>query len=106
MPHEPTILEQLNDARQSVTALTSERDQLRGQITQLTSDRDALTAKLAASPNASQGNFDQRLATELAKHGIKANAVAAENPGASAKTLSLTEQCLAITQGKDQINRA
>jgi chromosome segregation ATPase len=141
MPAEQeNILEQLNTARQQVTALTgerdaargqvnqlttdltavrgqvtqltSERDTARGQITQLTTDRDGANTRLTAAQadvtrlTASQANFDQRLATELAKHGVRATAPAAEALGGGAKTLSLTEQCMAQTQGKDQINRA
>lgn len=92
-----------------LSALTDENTQLNAKQAELTSTLAAVNANLDASNRElnqekaqvtalteSQKNFDAKVAVELAKHGIRPQAVAAEEQAKPGKAgLSLTEQCIA-----------
>lgn len=87
---------QLNDANGKVTSLTTERDNLSKQVTSLTAERDDFKAK--AEP------VQKQLAAQLAKHGIRTEAVGAvpaKQPGA--ERLTATEKVLAA-RGVSSLN--
>jgi len=91
----PSLKERQNEAlRAEVSALRSERDGIRASLQAVTAERDAMNAEIARLRR-EVGQFDQRVAAEVAKHGIRPNAVAAESqPANKDEKLSLTAQCL------------
>jgi len=81
-----TLQNQLAEANGKVTALTSDVTKMTGERDMLKAENTRLTGEMA--------DFNKRLATELAKHGIRTFTpkAVAETPG---KKLTATEQVLA-----------
>ncbi|MGN6556219.1 MAG: hypothetical protein ACTHLW_21115 [Verrucomicrobiota bacterium] len=84
-----TLEAKLSAANASIQTLTTERDTARTQLATAQSQVTSLTE--------SQKNFDGRLAAELAKNGIRAKAIDAEETGKTKTKLTLTERCLAAS---------
>ena len=83
----------LTSANETITKVTGERDTANGQVTTITKDRDALTIE-NDKLKADMTDFNKKVATELAKHGIKTDATKPVQND-SGKKLTATEQLLA-----------
>ena len=87
-----TALRERDEARGQVAVLTGERDDARTALATVTTERDRLAGI--------DRDFNRRLAAELAKHGIRAEAIA---PGSAAPPATdLIAQYQAITDPKEK----
>jgi chromosome segregation ATPase len=101
-----TTTKDLDDARASLTVVTKERDDAKASLATTTTERDqalADLAKVTAERDAlakTDRDFNTRLAAELAKHGIRADAIA---PSASKPAgMDLVAQYQAITDSGEK----
>src|SRR5262245_11513191 len=105
-PDQTDILAQIEQLNAQVATLTTERDTLRSQLAEATKGSETLTATLGVRTKerddlkaenetlkAGQADFNKRLAAELSKHGIRAQAVEHKEP--ATRKLTATEKCLA-----------
>jgi chromosome segregation ATPase len=78
-----------DDAKATAQTITGERDQARADLTKMTAERDALAK--------TDRDFNARLAAEMAKHGIRPDAMkaATSTPEEPKKAMTATERVLA-----------
>jgi chromosome segregation ATPase len=83
------VSKELDEAKASLATATAERDQARADLAKVTSERDVLTK--------TDRDFNARLAAEMAKHGIRADALSANSsmPEEPKKAMTATERVLA-----------
>lgn len=76
----------LTEANQKLAGVTKERDEAKASLQAMTVDRDRLAGE--------DRDFNKRLASAMAKHGIRADGVALGSTTVGEKAKTLTEQCL------------
>lgn len=99
-----TVTKERDDARASLTAVTTERDDAKASLATTTAERDQARAELAKvtaereALTKTDRDFNTRLAAELAKHGIRADAIAPSST--KPEGTDLVAQYQAITEPK------
>lgn len=76
----------LTEANQKLAGVTKERDEAKASLQAMTVDRDRLAGE--------DRDFNKRLASAMAKHGIRADGVALGSATVGEKVKTLTEQCI------------